>query len=264
MSESTVADVVVIEDVAAELATDTVIVRLNRPHKRNALSSELKRELAVTARALAERTDIGAIILTGAGGAFCAGNDIGEPDSFAQDLPLAEARRHIRLGLEMCRAWEALPQLTIAAVDRFAIGGGISLALSCDFRILQTGAWLRAPEVELGITYSWGTLPRLVRLVGPARAKLIAGLCRRVEAATALDWGLCEEVSDDTMAAALAMAAEITAKPRVAQQMVKESVNRLFAGPDTATLEQDQVLLNMTDPDAQARQSEVLGRLRGD
>ncbi|MBT3401291.1 MAG: hypothetical protein HN420_15020, partial [Rhodospirillaceae bacterium] len=56
----------------------------------------------------------------------------------------------------------------------------------------------------------------------------------------------------------------ITAKPRVAQQMVKESVNRLFAGPDTATLEQDQVLLNMTDPDAQARQSEVLGRLRGD
>ena len=66
------------------------------------------------------------------------------------------------------------------------------------------------------------------------------------------------------MAAALAMAAEITAKPRVAQQMVKESVNRLFAGPDTATLEQDQVLLNMTDPDAQARQSEVLGRLRGD
>lgn len=246
-----------------EAGGDTLVVRLNRPHKRNALSSELKRELAATARTLAERTDIGAIILTGAGGAFCAGNDISESDSFAQGLPLAEARRHIRLGLEMCRAWEALPQLTIAAVDRFAIGGGISLALACDFRILQTGAWLRAPEVELGITYSWGTLPRLVRLVGPARAKLIAGLCRRVDAVTALEWGLCEEVTDDTLAAALAMAAEITAKPRVAQQMVKESVNRLFAGPDTATLEQDQVLLNMTDPDAQARQGDILDRLRG-
>ena len=103
---------------------DVLIVRLNRPHKRNALSSELKRELAVTARTLEERTDIGAVILAGAGGAFCAGNDLSEPDSFAQDMPLAEARRHIRLGLEMCRAWESLPQLTIAAVDRFAIGGG--------------------------------------------------------------------------------------------------------------------------------------------
>ncbi|MEP4379176.1 MAG: enoyl-CoA hydratase/isomerase family protein [Alphaproteobacteria bacterium] len=246
-----------------EAGNDTLVVRLNRPRKRNALSSELKRKLAATARTLAERVDIGAIILTGAGGAFCAGNDISEPDSFAQDLPLAEARRHIRLGLEMCRAWEALPQLTIAAVDRFAIGGGISLALSCDFRILQTGAWLRAPEVELGITYSWGTLPRLARLVGPARAKLIAGLCRKVNAATALDWGLCEEVSDDTLAAALEMAAEITAKPRVAQQMVKESVNRLFSGPDTATLEQDQVLLNMTSGEALEVQAEALNRTKG-
>lgn len=251
--------VVTVEDAGG----DTLIVRLNRPEKRNALSAALKRELAATARALAERTDIGAIILTGAGGAFCAGNDLSEPDSFAQDMPLAEARRHIRLGLEMCRAWEALPQLTIAAVDRFAIGGGMSLALSCDFRIFQTDAWLRAPEVELGITYSWGTLPRLARLVGPARAKLIAGLCRRVDAATALEWGLCEEVSDDTLAAALTMAAEITAKPRVAQQMVKESVNRLFAGPDTATLEQDQVLLNMTSEEARAAQAAVLAKISG-
>ncbi|MBO21312.1 MAG: enoyl-CoA hydratase [Rhodospirillaceae bacterium] len=242
---------------------DVLIVRLNRPHKRNALSSELKRELAVTARTLEERTDIGAVILAGAGGAFCAGNDLSEPDSFAQDMPLAEARRHIRLGLEMCRAWESLPQLTIAAVDRFAIGGGVSLALACDFRILGTDAWVRAPEVDLGITYSWGTLPRLARLVGPARAKLIAGLCRRIDAPTAHTWGLCEDVTDDPLAAALAMATEITSKPRVAQQMVKESVNRFFAGPDTATLEHDQVLLNMTDPDARIRQAEILDRLRG-
>jgi len=246
-----------------ESGAGTLVVRLNRPHKRNALSSELKRELAATARAIAERTDIGAVVLAGAGGAFCAGNDLSEPDSFAQDRPLAEARRHIRLGLEMCRAWEALPQLTVAAVERFAIGGGISLALSCDFRILGTGAWLRAPEVELGITYSWGTLPRLVRLVGPARAKLIAGMCRRIDAPTAFDWGLCEEVADDPLAAARAMAAEIAGKPRVAQQMVKESVNRLGAGPDTATLEQDQVLLNMTSEEARLAQAEMLEKLNG-
>lgn len=256
--------VVTIEHAAPDLAPETAIVRLNRPDKRNALSAELKRELAATARSLAERTDIGCVVLAGTDGAFCAGNDISEGNAFAEELSLVEARRHIRLGLQMCRAWEALPQMTIATVDGFAIGGGVSLALSCDFRILHRDAWLRAPEVELGITYSWGTLPRLERLVGPARAKLIAALARRIDAGTAHDWGLCEEVSDDTLAAALAMAAEITSKPRVAQQMIKESVNRLFAGPDTATLEQDQVLLNMSDPDTRARQDDALDRLRRD
>jgi enoyl-CoA hydratase len=205
--------------------------------------------------------DIGAVILTGSGGSFCAGNDITEPDSFAKGMPLVEARRHIRLGLNMCRAWEAMPQLTIAAVDGFAIGGGISLALSCDFRILHRATWLRAPEVELGITYSWGTLPRLTRWIRPARAKLVAGLCRKVDAVTALAWGLCEEVCDDTLTAALVMAGEMTSRPSVAQQMVKEAINRFGAGPDTATLGQDQVLLNMSNSEAINLQKEVRNRM---
>jgi enoyl-CoA hydratase/carnithine racemase len=142
-----------------EAAPGVAVVTLNRPAKRNALSAELKQALTEAARELTGRTDIGAVVLTGAGGAFTAGNDISEANSFAQELPLAEARRHIRLGLEMCKAWEALPQLTIAAIEGFCIGGGISLAVACDFRVLGRGAWLRAPEVELGITYSWGVSP---------------------------------------------------------------------------------------------------------
>ncbi|NNE86383.1 MAG: enoyl-CoA hydratase/isomerase family protein [Alphaproteobacteria bacterium] len=237
------------------------LVTLNRPEKRNALSAELKRALTETARDLAERTDIGAVILTGAGGAFTAGNDISESNSFAQELPLVEARRHIRLGLELCKAWETMPQLTIAAIDGFCIGGGISIAVACDFRILQREAWIRAPEVELGITYSWGTLPRLVRLVGPQRAKLIAAVARKVDAETALAWGLCDEVADDAQAAALEMADEIVSKPRVAQQMIKESINRQTAGLDLGTLEQDQVLLNISDPETRALQAAVLDRI---
>ena len=246
-----------------EPAPGIALVMLNRPDKRNALSADLKRAIGDAARDLAERIDIGAVVLAGAQGYFCAGNDIAQSDSFAQDKPLAEARRHIRLGLDMCRALEAMPQLTIAAVEGFAIGGGISLAIACDFRIMAPGAWLRAPEVELGITYSWGTLPRLTRLVGPARAKLVAALCRKVDAETALAWGLCEEIAADPVAAALAMAQEIAAKPRVAQQMVKESINRAVAVADTGTLEQDQVLLTMTDPETQARQAAALARIVG-
>ena len=244
-----------------EPAPGVAIVTLNRPAKRNALSAALKRALTQTARTLAERSDIGAVVLNGAGGVFSAGNDISEGNSFAQELPLAEARRHIRLGLEMCKAWEAMPQLSIAAIEGFCIGGGLSLAVACDFRVLHRDAWLRAPEVELGITYSWGTLPRLVRLVGPQRAKLIAALARKVDAETALSWGLCEAVADDAVAAALEMAGEIASKPRVAQQMVKESINRLMPGLDTGTLEQDQVLLNMKDPDTRALQAAVRERL---
>jgi enoyl-CoA hydratase len=250
-------DVLTIEEPAPGVA----VVTLNRPDKRNALSAELKRVLTQAARTLAERTDIGAVVLTGAGGVFTAGNDISEGNSFAQELPLAEARRHIRLGLEMCKAWEAMPQLSIAAIEGFCVGGGISLAVACDFRILQRDAWMRAPEVELGITYSWGTLPRLVRLVGPQRAKLIAALARKVDAETALSWGLCEAVADDVQAAAFDMAGEIASKPRVAQQMIKESINRLTPGLDTGTLEQDQVLLNMRDVDTRALQAAVLERL---
>lgn len=244
-----------------EPAPGVALVTLNRPEKRNALSAKLKRALTEAARDLAERTDIGAVILTGAGGAFTAGNDISESNSFAQELPLVEARRHIRLGLELCKAWETMPQLTIAAIEGFCIGGGISIAVACDFRILQREAWIRAPEVELGITYSWGTLPRLVRLVGPQRAKLIAAVARKVDSETALAWGLCDEIADDAQVAALALADEIASKPRVAQQMIKESINRQTAGLDLGTLEQDQVLLNISDPETRALQAAVLDRI---
>ena len=117
-----------------------MLVPLNRPKKRNALSAELKIALTETAKALSERNDIGAVILTGNGSGFTSGNDISEGNSFAQGLSLPEARRHIRLGLEMCNAWEAMPQLSIAAIEGFCVGGGISLAVACDFRILHSNA----------------------------------------------------------------------------------------------------------------------------
>ena len=247
-------DVLTIQEPSKGIA----VITLNRPEKRNALSARLKDELTQTALNLAERTDIGAVILTGSGGYFTAGNDISESDSFAKGLSLTEARRHIRLGLNMCEAWEQLPQLSIAAIEGFCIGGGISLAVACDFRILQHKAWMRAPEVDLGITFSWGTLPRLVRLVGPQRAKMIAAVARKVDSKPALSWGLCEDVVENPLKSAIELAEEIISKPRVAQQMIKESINRITSAPNVGKMEQDQVLLNMTDPDTISRQKKVL------
>jgi enoyl-CoA hydratase/carnithine racemase len=238
------------------------LVTLNRPEKRNALSKELRVELREVAEELDGRDDLACVLVTGAGPVFCGGADVGQPDSFGDGVPLAQARRIVRQGADLCAAWERLRTMTIAVVNGPAIGGGMSLAVSCDFRVMAPGAYFLAPEVDLGINYSWNSLPRIGNLVGPARAKLIGGLARRVDAETALAWGLCEEVADDPMAAARVLAAEIEERPRLSQQMVKESVNRHFAMPNSVYLDQDQILLMMRDPENKQHAQAVRDRLR--
>ena len=238
-----------------------VTVTIDRPDKRNALSVALRHELREMAARLDGRDDIACVLLTGAGSAFRAGADLSDPHAFGAEVSVAEARRIARAGPDMCAAWERLRALTIAVINGPAIGGAMSLAVSCDFRIMGRDAFFRAPEIDLGLSYTWGSMARIGNLVGPARAKLIGALARTVDAECALSWGLCEEVADDPMAAARAMAAEIASKPRIAQQMIKESMNRRFAVPDTVYLEQDQLLLLSREPDANDLQQERLARL---
>ncbi len=244
-----------------DVSDDVATVTLNRPERRNALSKELRVELRQVAEELDSRDDLTCVLLTGAGPVFSAGADLRQTDSFGVGLPLAEARRIVRQGADMCAAWERLRYLTIAVLNGPAVGGGMSLAVSCDFRILAPNAYFLAPEVDVGINYTWNSLPRIGNLVGPARAKLIGALARRVDAETALAWGLCEEIADDPMAAARVMAAEIAERPRVSQQMVKESVNRHFAMPNSVYLDQDQVLLMMRDPENQKHAQAVRDRI---
>ena len=223
---------------------ETVFITMNRPEKRNALSNQMKRELTDVAKEISENDKWACVVLTGEGEVFSAGNDISEIEDI-EKVSLAEARNLVRLGADMCEAWEKLRAMTIAVVNGAAIGGGTSLAVSCDFRILSPAAYFYAPEVELGLTFSWNTLPRLGDLIGPARTKLMGALCQKIGATKALNWGLCEDVGEEPMSLARSLALEIGSKPRMAQQMVKESVNRHFQSPNTAYLEQDQILLSL-------------------
>ena len=223
---------------------ETIFVTMNRPEKRNALSNLMKRELTDVAEEINRSDRCACVVLTGEGEVFSAGNDISEIDEIKR-VSLAEARNLVRLGADMCEAWEKLRAMTIAVVNGAAIGGGTSLAVSCDFRILSPTAYFYAPEVELGLTFSWNSLPRLGDLIGPARTKLIGALCQKIDASKAMNWGLCEDVGEDPMSLARNLAVEILSKPRMAQQMVKESVNRHFQSPNTAYLEQDQILLSL-------------------
>ena len=94
---------------------------------------------------LRDNTDIKAVILSGENGNFSSGNDIKDKNAFGEGLGLAEARQNNRLGLRMCEAWTNIPQVSVASIQGACIGGGVSLALSCDFRICSLDTYFYAP-----------------------------------------------------------------------------------------------------------------------
>jgi enoyl-CoA hydratase len=181
------------------------LVQLNRPEVRNALSRSLMRELTALARQLAERDDVDVVLLTGAGPCFSAGADLKDAQAWADDaLSLTTRRANAAVGYRMCQAWEAMPQITIVAVEGYAVGGALALSLACDWRVLADDAFVSLPEIALGIPLTWGAIPRLVSLVGPARAKRLTILCERVAAAEALGMGLVDHVAPAGQALAVA------------------------------------------------------------
>lgn len=228
-------------------------VRFDRGDATNALSLELLRDLRLAAESFRDDTSTSAIVLAG-GAAFTAGADLADPAlSERAAAPLIERRQMLRAGPDMCEAWAGLEQITIAAVERYCIGGGVSLAASCDFRIAGGSAFFALPEVPKGMNMSWHTVPRLVRLIGPARAKRFVLLGERLAAADALAQGLADEVAQDgqALAAAQALAAKVAALPPVPARMTKQAVNAAAHALDAATtyMDLDQFALTASSDD---------------
>lgn len=227
-------------------------VRLDRPHARNALSQALMRQLIEAAAFFRASTDVQAIILAGAETYFSAGADLADPER-AQGGTRLEQRQRVRLGPDMCAAWEGLEQVTIAAIEGYCLGGAAALAVALDFRIAGEGAYLRLPEIALGMNMSWGALPRVTALVGPARAKRFAIFCEPVGADQALSWGMIDEKTDKggALAAARAWAAKVAALPPLPVRMTKEAINAqagaLFRA--TSAMDRDQWMLTAESAD---------------
>lgn len=232
-------------------------VTLQRPEARNAMSAALMREMIACAGRLAARRDVDVAIVRGSGACFSAGADLKDSSRWANERQSLEKRREIALlGYRMARAWEELPQITLAAIEGYAIGGGLALAAALDWRVMAKDAFISLPEISLGIPLTWGTLPRLVNLVGPARAKRLAILCERVDAETALAMGLVDEISEKSKAlqAAGRLARLVLEKPRHSVRMTKESVNAYAGiGAHAAShMAHDQVQLAAASPEARA------------
>lgn len=226
------------------------LVRFDRGDKLNPMSSALARELTAVAQSFIDDVETSVIILTGTkDGGFCAGRDLKDAEGIARyGKPMLARRNATQIGTRLCAAWENVEQLTICAIEKFAVGAGLALALACDIRVMGAGAHFRAPEVPLGLSMSWGSIPRLVALVGPGRAKQI--LCMgegKVTAEQSLAWGLAEEVVPDGTALdkAMELARATAAMPPLTVRMTKSTVNAvaLAAGRTIVHMDTDQLIL---------------------
>ncbi len=230
------------------------VVRFDRGDNINALSQQAMRELRDVPRQFEDDLQTSVVILTGSAKAFCAGFDLKDPEGRKRDaLPVGERLQRGRLGPKMCKAWQDMDQVTIAAIEGHCIGGGAALVVALDFRTCGKSAHFRIPEVELGMNMSWGSIPRMLALMGPARTKQAVILASdRVGAAEALDWGLVENVVPDGQALAESMkfAERIARQPPIPVRMTKTSVNRLAHALDdlAAHMDADQnVLTGLTE-----------------
>jgi enoyl-CoA hydratase/carnithine racemase len=173
-----------------------VTITLDRPESLNAISHEMHEELQAACDELRTDPEARIVVMTGAGRAFSAGADIREPAPPAA-ASAAEARIRSAQGNRTCQAIEALPQVTIGAINGLAIGGAVVFLSCLDLRVAARSAWFAIPEVDLHVPLTWNGLPRLMRELGPARTKQVVMTCERFDAEQALDWGFLNRVVDD-------------------------------------------------------------------
>lgn len=206
--------------VLSEREGEVCVLTLMRPDKLNALSNELERALA-DAISSEEVRDSRAVVLAGAGRAFSAGADVNE---MRDATPAGILQYYAELG-EVYERFASLPQPTVAAIHGYCLGGGFELALAADFRVADRSAIFGLPEVEIGILPSSGGTHRLVRLVGPGRAKELMLLRSRVDAAEAFRLGVVAEVVDEGRALdrAKELATRLATLPPLAVQVTKQA-----------------------------------------
>ena len=207
-------------DVADRIATITV----NRPDKLNALNDALMDELRTAIAEARRRSDVGGILLTGAGRAFVAGADIAE----LADQSAIEGKARAERGQRVFRRFETSRKPTLAAINGFALGGGCELAMACHIRIASDTAKFGQPEVKLGIVPGYGGTQRLPRLIGKGRALQLLLTGEMIDAAEAYRIGLVNRVvpAAELMSAARAMLTTILAQGPLALAHCLEAVDR--------------------------------------
>ncbi|NNF00903.1 MAG: enoyl-CoA hydratase/isomerase family protein [Pyrinomonadaceae bacterium] len=179
--------------------SNAAVVRFNRPEIKNPLSIRTLQILSSELEAIESNSLIEVIVFTGSENTFAAGANLSEVAQLNEKTALEFGLRGQRLMERIHRS----KKFTVAAIDGFCLGGGLDLAISCNSRVATPGSFFAHPGAKLGIITGWGGTQFLPRLIGRKRALEMFLTAERVDAATALEIGLIDELSTDPLAKAL-------------------------------------------------------------
>ncbi|HET9672935.1 MAG TPA: enoyl-CoA hydratase-related protein [Actinomycetota bacterium] len=226
------------ELVRLEVDDGVGIVRLDRPPA-NAISLELSRDLLAVLDEVETREDVGSLVLTGGPKLFAAGADV----TRMVDADVEEIREQVTTLGEACDRLEAMPVVSLAAIEGYALGGGFELALACDLRYAAAGARVGQPEILLGVMPGAGGTQRIAWMAGVGVARDLTLTGRHVDAEEARRLGLVERVVDGAaLDAAVADARSFARGPRLALAAAKEAIHHAVRSPGPAGLTREREL----------------------
>ena len=209
-----------------DLQDQVATITLNRPEKKNAMSWVMFNEIKSAFDAAAEEAAVRCVVITGAGGAFCSGADLGDPENLPSSS--AERREHMRVIEGIVRSIVYCPKPTIAKVTGVAAGAGCNIALGCDLVVASTDASFAELFVKRGLVVDFGGTWALTRLLPLTKAKELALLGDTISAEDADRLGLlnrlCDPTETDTVVKDLT--SRLTALPPQSVAMIKENLNR--------------------------------------
>lgn len=194
-------------------------ITLNRPERRNALSMQLSEELTAALEVVQGSQTVKVLVIEGAAGTFCAGDDISEMGQWGN---ANEIVRRVRGYQRMADTLADLDKITVSAVDGFAVGGGLEITMACDFVIATSRAKWGMPEIDVGITPGWGGTTRMARLIGRRMTKEINLLGALHPASRAAELGLWNRVVEDDQ-----LQAEVDALVQVLLAKNQQAVRQL-------------------------------------
>ena len=225
-------------------------LQLNRPDVFNALSPTLLEGLIDRCGELAQDDSTKVVVLEGSGKHFCAGADLPQ---FMQRLE-SDPRGTADLGRRAAEALATIPQITIATIKGYCIGGALVLSAACDLRIAADNSRFSIPELDAGIPLSWGGMAHVVRLVGESLASDLVLTCRPFDAADALRSGFISRIvtADQFDEEVTALAESVAAKPRIVLRQTKRKLTDIRAGTFDARDDAAEMVDAMRDSEATA------------
>ena len=207
-----------------EKSAGTANITINRPQALNALNKETILEISLRIADARQDENIKVIVITGAGDrAFCAGADL----NMMKDINAYKGMRLSQIGQKLTKEIEELEKPVIAAINGYALGGGLELAMACDLRIASENAKLGQPEVNVGLIPGWGGTQRLPQFVGKGKAKEMIFTGKRIDAKTAEQLGLVNKVVplEQLKSTVEKLASELMNKPPIAIELAKQLIN---------------------------------------